>query len=102
MGDVLGDPKEFAIVSLYQLLESSNIPVFAGVDEIQVIACHCCHRELCRVCSHNWLKALWRTSALPKHLVLPRMESRFQRNADCKFVPYCTTTLPVIFGWIVQ
>jgi hypothetical protein len=68
MGDVLGDPKEFAIVSLYQLLESSDIPIFAGMDKIQVIVCYCCHRELCRVCSHNWLKALWRTSALPKHL----------------------------------
>ena len=36
MRDVLGDPKEFAIVSLYQLLESSNIAILAGVDKIQV------------------------------------------------------------------
>ena len=52
MRDVLGDPKEFVIVSLYQLLESSNIAILAGVDKIQVIACHCPRCELCRVCGH--------------------------------------------------
>jgi hypothetical protein len=52
MRDVLGDSEEFAIVSLYQLLESSNIPILAGMDEIQVIACRRPPCELCRVCSH--------------------------------------------------
>ena len=38
--DVLGNSEEFAIVSLYELLESSNIPILAGMDKIQLIACH--------------------------------------------------------------
>jgi hypothetical protein len=36
---VLGDSVEPAVVSLYELLESSNIPVLAGVDKLQVIVC---------------------------------------------------------------
>jgi hypothetical protein len=52
MRDVLGDPKEFAIVSLYQLLKSSDITILAGMDKLQVITCRCCHRELCRIVSH--------------------------------------------------
>jgi len=52
MRDVLGDSEEFAIVSLYQLLESSDIPILAGMDKIQVIACRRPHCELCRVYSH--------------------------------------------------
>jgi hypothetical protein len=47
MGDALSDSKKLAIVFLYQLLESANIPVLAGVDKIQVIACHCRYFELC-------------------------------------------------------
>jgi hypothetical protein len=31
---VLGDPKEFAIVSLYELLESGNITILSRVDKI--------------------------------------------------------------------
>ena len=49
---LLGNSEKFAIVSLYELLESSNIPVLAGMDKIQVIACHGFRCELCRVCSH--------------------------------------------------
>jgi hypothetical protein len=52
MRDVLGDSEKFAIVSLYELLESSNIPVLAGMDKVQIIACHCPHCELSRVCRH--------------------------------------------------
>ncbi len=38
MCDLLGDSEEFAIVSIYESLESGNIPILAGMDEIQVIA----------------------------------------------------------------
>ena len=41
MRDALSDSEKFAIVSLYELLESSNVPVLAGMDKIQVIVCHC-------------------------------------------------------------
>jgi hypothetical protein len=34
----LGDSEKSAIVSLHKLLESSNIPVLASVDKIQVVA----------------------------------------------------------------
>ena len=37
--DVLGDSEKFAVVSLYELLESSNIPILASVDKLQVSAC---------------------------------------------------------------
>jgi len=47
MRDVLGNAKEFAIVSLYQLLKSSNITILAGMDKLQIIAGCCAHRELC-------------------------------------------------------
>jgi hypothetical protein len=40
MGDVLGDSKKFAIVSLYEVLEGSYIPILGGMDKIQVIASH--------------------------------------------------------------
>jgi hypothetical protein len=50
--DAVSDSEEFAIVSRYKLLEGSNIPILAGMDKIQVIACHCSHCELYRVCSH--------------------------------------------------
>jgi hypothetical protein len=49
---VLSDSEEFAIVSLYELLESSNVPILAGMDKIQVIVCCCPHCELCQVCGH--------------------------------------------------
>jgi len=47
MRDVVGDSKKFAIISLYELLESSYIPILAGMDKIEVIVCHCPHCELC-------------------------------------------------------
>ena len=47
MRDVLGDSEEFAIVSLYELLESGNVPIFARMDKIQVVVCHSRHCELC-------------------------------------------------------
>jgi hypothetical protein len=46
----LSDAEKFAIVSLYQLLEGGNVAVFAGVDQIQVIALYGFHFELCRGC----------------------------------------------------
>jgi hypothetical protein len=52
MNDVVGDAEKFAIVTLYELLEGSNIPILAGMDKIEVIACHWAHRELCRVRFH--------------------------------------------------
>jgi len=52
MRDVVGDSKKFAIVSLHELFESSNISILAGMDKIQVIVCHRSRCELCRVCSH--------------------------------------------------
>jgi hypothetical protein len=47
MRDVLSDSQKFAIVSLYELLESGNVPILAGMDKIRVIAFHRRHRELC-------------------------------------------------------
>ena len=32
--NALGDSEKFAIVSVYELLESSDIPILAGMDEI--------------------------------------------------------------------
>jgi hypothetical protein len=52
MRDALGDAKKFAIVSLYELLESSNIRILAGVDKIEIIVCACPYFELCCVCRH--------------------------------------------------
>jgi hypothetical protein len=34
--------------------------------------------------------------------MLPGMESRLHGNAIQKPESHCTTTFPVIFGWIVQ
>src|SRR5580692_6583778 len=53
MRDALSDSEKFAIVSLYELLESGNIPILARLDKIQVIICLCSYSELCRLCSHN-------------------------------------------------
>jgi hypothetical protein len=53
MRDALGDSEKSAIVSLYELLECSDIPILAGMDEIQVIGSCRPHFELCRVCRHN-------------------------------------------------
>jgi hypothetical protein len=38
MRNALSDSKESAIVSLYELLKSINIPILAGVDKNQIIA----------------------------------------------------------------
>ncbi len=39
MRDAVGDSEEFAIISLYELFESGNIPILGGMDKIHVIAC---------------------------------------------------------------
>jgi hypothetical protein len=58
MRNALSDSKESAIVSLYELLKSINIPILTGVDEIQIIACSRFHFELCCVCRHKVQLAL--------------------------------------------
>jgi hypothetical protein len=47
MRDVVGDSEQFAIISLYELLESSNISILTGVDKIKVIACFFHRSGLC-------------------------------------------------------
>jgi hypothetical protein len=39
MRNALSDSEKSAIVSLYELLKSRNIPILAGVDESQIIVC---------------------------------------------------------------
>ena len=38
MRDALSNSEKLAVVSLYELLESPNIPILGGVDQIQVVA----------------------------------------------------------------
>ena len=45
--EVLGDAKEFAVVSLYKFLKGSDISPLAGMDQVQVVACRFGYRELC-------------------------------------------------------
>src|SRR5947209_7204020 len=52
MRDALSNSEKFAIISLYELLESGNVPILGGVDKIQVLVCHFPHCEFCRVCRH--------------------------------------------------
>jgi len=52
MRNALSDSVKFAIVSLYELLEGRNISILAGVDKMQVVACHFHRCELCRGFSH--------------------------------------------------
>jgi hypothetical protein len=47
MRDALSNSEEFAIVSLYELRESSDIPILASLDKIEVIICLCSYSELC-------------------------------------------------------
>src|ERR1700677_1506421 len=51
--NALSDSEKCAIVSLHELLESSHIPILAGMDKIEVIICLCSYSELCRLRSHN-------------------------------------------------
>jgi hypothetical protein len=53
MRNALSDSEKFAIVSGYELLESSNIAILAGMDEIQVIGSYRPYFELCCACRHN-------------------------------------------------
>ena len=39
MRNALSNSEKSAIVSLYELLESRNIPILAGVDKVQIIVC---------------------------------------------------------------
>ena len=100
MRDVLGDSKEFAIVSLYELLESSNIPILAGMDKIQVIACPSAHCELCRGCSHIGSKRFGEQSLSGNNSCQESKSVPLQCHRE--FESYFTTTVPVIFGWIEQ
>src|SRR5580704_19271987 len=47
MRDALSDSKKFAIVPLYELLESGNISILASLDKIEVILCLFPYSELC-------------------------------------------------------
>ena len=47
MRDAVSDSEEFAIVALYEFLESGNIPILAGLDKIELIICLCSYSELC-------------------------------------------------------
>jgi hypothetical protein len=71
MRNALSDSEKFAIVSFYELLESSNIPILAGVDKVQVVGCHCFHLELCGACRHNRSSRL-AEAVLRRQLMLPR------------------------------
>jgi hypothetical protein len=48
----LSDSQKCAIVSLHELLESSNVAMLARLDKIQVIARIRHHFELCRARCH--------------------------------------------------
>jgi hypothetical protein len=61
--DVFSNSEEFAIVSLYELLESRYISILSGMDEIQIIGSQRLPCELCQVCRHI-RSSLWRTTAL--------------------------------------
>jgi hypothetical protein len=90
MCDALSDSEKFAIVPLYELLEGGNFSTLAGVDKIEIVASRFAHYELCRVYSHiRALDAAKRRSPT----LCPR---------PLEICAHCTTTLPVIFGWIVQ
>jgi hypothetical protein len=43
----VSDWEKFAIVLLYELLESANISILASLDKIKVIICLCSYSELC-------------------------------------------------------
>jgi hypothetical protein len=82
MRDALSYAEEFAIVFLYQLLESGYIPILAGMDKIQVIACYCPHFELYGVCRHIGLSRLNGTTALWKQLMLRDNRKSFPLQCD--------------------
>ena len=50
--DILSDSQEFAVVSLYELLESRYVSMLRGVNEIQIIPGHRFLYELCQACRH--------------------------------------------------
>jgi hypothetical protein len=102
MRDVLSDSEEFAIVSPYELLECRYIPILAGMNKLQVIACRYAHCELCRRCSHIRSRRFGEQLTPGKQFALPGTENRFRYNAIWKSKSHCTTTLPVIFGWTEQ
>jgi hypothetical protein len=86
----LSDSEKFAIVPLYQLLEGGNVPILAGMNKIEIVASRIADYELCRVYSH--IRALDAAKCRSPTLC-PR---------PLEICAHCTTTLPVIFGWIVQ
>jgi len=50
--DSLRDSEKSAAVSLYELLEGSDITLLARVDKLQIVAYRFPRCELCRACSH--------------------------------------------------
>jgi hypothetical protein len=87
MGDALGNAEELTIVALYELFESGNIPILAGMDKIKVIVCHFPDVELC--CVYRHIVPI----AFVKTVVKALNAARWL---------YCTTTVPVILGWTEQ
>jgi hypothetical protein len=101
MRDVLGDSKEFAIVPLYEFLEGSNIPVLAGMDQLQVIACSGTHCELSRGCSHIHSPRFGEQSLCGSNSC-QKLKNRSRCPSIESFESYFTTTVPVIFGCTEQ
>jgi hypothetical protein len=87
MGDALGNAEELTMVALYELFESGNIPILAGMDKIKVIVCHFPDVELC--CVYRHIVPI----AFVKTVVKALNAARWL---------YCTTTVPVILGWTEQ
>src|SRR5215472_8087265 len=52
MCNVLRDAKQLAIVSRHKLLESGDVSILSGMDEVQFIAGYNPRCDLCQVCSH--------------------------------------------------
>src|ERR1700731_4236568 len=76
MRNGLSDSEKSAIVSLYELLESRNIPILAGVDKIQIIVCRKLHFELFCVGCHIVQVAL-ENNRLAKAIDAPRKWKTF-------------------------
>jgi hypothetical protein len=98
MRDALSDSEKFAIVSLYELLESGNISILAGMDKIQVVACRFPHCELCRVCGHIHAPAFRRTTRFAAVTDATTSGKPFSLHAILNSGPHFTTIWPVIFG----
>ncbi len=89
MRNALSDAEKLAVLSLHQLSEGGGIPILAGMDQIHVAACFPRCFELCQACCH---------------IIHPALNEKTKKSDDnlLSALSHCTTTLPVIFGWMVQ